>query len=49
MIDSLNAHNNDSMKELNTNVRADIAEFTEGADQFDDITTLCVRYNGPAK
>lgn len=49
MIDSLNAHNNDSMKELDTNVRADIAEFTEGADQFDDITTLCVRYNGPAK
>lgn len=49
MIESLNTHSNDSMKDLDTNVRADIAKFTSGADQFDDITTLCVKYNGHSK
>ncbi|MBP5654112.1 MAG: PP2C family protein-serine/threonine phosphatase [Clostridiales bacterium] len=49
MLESLNKHCSGTMKELDAGVREDIAAFTTGADPFDDITTLCVRYNGPVK
>jgi len=29
-------------------VRADLADHVQGFDQFDDVTMLCLRYNGPA-
>jgi serine phosphatase RsbU (regulator of sigma subunit) len=28
-------------------VRADVQRFTGGAEQADDLTLLCVRWNGP--
>ena len=34
-----------SPKELDQALRKDVGDFTEGAEQFDDMTTLCVRYN----
>lgn len=47
MLESLDKHCNGTMKELDSGVRSDLEAFTAGADPFDDITTLCVRYNGP--
>jgi serine phosphatase RsbU (regulator of sigma subunit) len=29
-------------------VRADVQRFSAGAEQADDLTLLCVRWNGPA-
>ena len=36
-------------RELCTRVRADIDAFARGAEQSDDITTLCVTWSGPAE
>ncbi len=36
-----------SPEEIDDHVRKRIAEFVGGAEQFDDITTLCFRYLGP--
>lgn len=36
-------------KELDEHVRQRIAEFSGNAEQFDDITTLCFKYLGPAE
>ena len=32
------------MNEIVNEIREDINVFTEGAEQFDDITMLCLRY-----
>ena len=29
------------------NVRADVERFVKDAPQFDDMTMLCLKYNGP--
>ena len=34
-------------EEALSNVLADIHSFVGGAEQFDDITMLCIKYNGP--
>ena len=49
MIASLNRHCTGDVKDLDEGIREDISFFSGGAEQADDITTLCLRYNGPAK
>lgn len=49
MIQALNLPFERTMEKLDANVREKITEFTGGAEQFDDITMLCLRYNGPQK
>jgi hypothetical protein len=49
MIASLNRHCTGDIKDLDKGIREDIVFFSGGAEQADDITTLCLRYNGPAK
>lgn len=47
MLDALNEDRYAPVEELLRNVRTAVAEFTSGAEQFDDITMLVVEYNGP--
>ena len=49
MLDALNQSPDSSPKELTENLRKAIDEFVGDAPQFDDMTTLCVRYNGKDK
>lgn len=44
MLSFLNSHRGLSNRELLHTLRQDIASFEDGADQFDDITMLCFRY-----
>ena len=46
MIDALNINENAGPQETIYNVTNSVGVFSEGADQFDDITMLCIRYNG---
>ena len=46
MIEALNRNPEAMPQELLQTVRADIDEFVGDAAQFDDITMMCVRYNG---
>ncbi len=48
MIASLNRHSGGNVEDLDKGIREDIIFFSGGAEQSDDITTLCLRYNGPA-
>ncbi len=45
MLKVLNTNPSLSPKELDEALRKDVGEFTEGTEQFDDMTTLCVRYH----
>lgn len=45
LLDSLNRNPMGSPDELISGIRADIENFVLGADQFDDITMLCIRRN----
>jgi len=50
MTDALNSRGAGATPhELITAVRKDLDKFVDGADQFDDITMLCVEYRGPDK
>ena len=50
MTDALNAQGPDATpSDLVSAVRKDLDKFVDGADQFDDITMLCVEYRGPDK
>ncbi|MBQ6120227.1 MAG: SpoIIE family protein phosphatase [Clostridia bacterium] len=49
MLDALNADPDASPKEVLSNVMRGIDAFVMGAQQFDDITMLCLKYNGPAQ
>ena len=40
----LKANEKEDLKTLLNNVRANVDEFTDGAQQFDDITMLCMEY-----
>jgi sigma-B regulation protein RsbU (phosphoserine phosphatase) len=44
MLAALNRDPDASPEQLLKNVQADIDEFVRGADQFDDLTMLCVHY-----
>ena len=49
ILEVLNVKKEESVHELDKAVRAAVDEFVGEADQFDDMTTLCIRYNGPEK
>jgi sigma-B regulation protein RsbU (phosphoserine phosphatase) len=46
MLEALNADTYAPVEELLGNVRNAVAEFTSGAEQFDDLTMLAVEYTG---
>ena len=46
MIEALNINPNGSPEEILTNVKNEVNAFTGGGLQFDDLTMLCIRYNG---
>jgi len=49
MIDALNADPDASPEQLLKNVRAHVDGFVKEAEQFDDLTMLCVEYRGSGK
>lgn len=49
MLKALNSEPEADPKQVITNVRKAIDEFVGDAEQFDDITMLCLDYKGPAK
>ena len=48
MIDALNLDPNAAPQDILKNVRTSVDEFVKEAEQFDDLTMLCVEYKGPA-
>jgi len=46
MIDALNTDPEASSQQILKNVRASVDGFVKEAEQFDDITMLCVEYKG---
>lgn len=46
MLEALNAHPEAKPKEVLGNVKDGIDRFVQDAEQFDDITMLCLEYNG---
>ena len=48
MLEALNRDPKASPEEVLANVKAGIKEFVAGAEQFDDITMLCIEYKGKA-
>ncbi len=49
MLESLNKAPDAEPDEILANVMGDIQHFMDGEDQFDDITMMCLKYNGPVK
>ena len=49
MLNALNLEPDAAPEAVIGNVHDGIEAFVGGADQFDDITMLCLRYNGPQK
>ncbi|MBQ3404941.1 MAG: SpoIIE family protein phosphatase [Oscillospiraceae bacterium] len=47
MLEVLNGDMEASPRELLGNVRKAVDDFVNGAEQFDDLTMLCIEYNGP--
>ena len=47
MLASLNRDSDAGPKQLLVNVKEDLDRFVGSAPQFDDITMLCMHYNGP--
>ncbi len=45
MIEALNKNADGTCEEILRTVRRDISEFVKDAEQFDDLTMMCVRYN----
>ena len=48
MIEALNREPMAEPKVLLSNITADVDHFVGEAPQFDDLTMLCLQYNGPA-
>lgn len=46
MVDALNSKENEDPKELLQTVRASVDAFVGNAEQFDDLTMLCLEYKG---
>ena len=46
MLDALNMEPDAEPKKILENVKNNIAEFVGEAEQFDDLTMLCIVYNG---
>ncbi|MBQ1311995.1 MAG: SpoIIE family protein phosphatase, partial [Blautia sp.] len=49
MLDALNTRPGGSPQELLTAVRTAVDDFVQKAEQFDDLTMLCLEYTGPDK
>ena len=49
MLAALNRDPDAIPQQVLKNVQQDIDAFVAGAEQFDDITMLCLKYNGPKK
>ena len=47
MLEALNKAPDAEPEEILANVMGEINRFMDGEDQFDDITMLCLKYNGP--
>ena len=47
MLDALNRNPGASAQEVLGNVRSAVDDFVKDAEQFDDITMLCLSYEGP--
>ena len=47
MLNTLNNNKSSSPKELLNCMRIDVDKFSDGAEQFDDLTMLCIEYFGP--
>ena len=47
MLEALNSDPNATPKEILNNVRTGVDDFVKEAEQFDDLTMLCLRYDGP--
>ena len=48
LLRALNSAGGQTPEELIRTIRQDMDTFTSGAEQFDDITMRCVKYNGLA-
>ena len=46
MLEALNADPNAAPEDILKNVRAAVDAFVKDAEQFDDLTMLCVEYKG---
>ena len=46
LLDAMNRHKGESMKDLLSSISEDLNEFVGEADQFDDVTMLGFKYNG---
>ena len=46
MLDALNEEPDAGPERLLNNVRAAVDDFVDGAEQFDDLTMLCLEYRG---
>ena len=49
MIDALNEDPDASPEQVLGTVRGEISKFVKEAEQFDDMTMLCLDYKGPQK
>ena len=47
LVDALNEVKDETPEKTIKNVKQAIVKFADGAEQFDDITMLCLKYNGP--
>ena len=47
LLQAVNRKKEGSTKDIIENVDAEVAAFSEGAEQFDDLTMLCLEYRGP--
>ena len=47
MLSALNRDPTASPEQLLKNVRSSVDAFVKGAEQFDDLTMLCLEYKGP--
>ena len=45
-VDALNSNPNDDVETLTNNVKNSVSDFVKDAEQFDDLTMLCVEYLG---
>ena len=48
MIEALNEHKKESPEEILKGVQYSVSQFVGNADQFDDLTMLCLEYKGGA-
>ena len=49
MVEALNTNPNADPEQVLQNVQAGVDAFVQDAEQFDDLTMLCIRYNGAQK